>query len=671
MRFLLVILLLIVAAVAQNPAQPAPPIPGFDLTQLDRSTDPCVDFYQFACGGWMKTHPIPADQAGWGRFNELAERNQAVLHDILDQAAAAPHSPLEKKIGDFYAACMDTETINKKGLEPLTEALRRIDGMKTAADVPATIAYLHNNGIRVLFGFGASPDLKDASKMIATTGQGGLGLPDRDDYLKTDDRSVQRREAYIKHAQNMFVLAGDTPERAAAETRAVMEIETALATATMDRVKMRDPLNRYHPMTRREFVALTPAFSWDRYLSGIGAPSFDLVNVSAPDFVHAVEQVAGGSDLGAIKSYLRWHLLSNAASMLPDKFVEEDFAFNSKVLRGIEQQEPRWKRCTRATDRDLGELLGQPYVERTFGPAGKERTLQLVRLIKQMMEQDIKSLSWMTEATKQAALVKLAAVSDKIGYPDKWRDYSKVEVARGEAIGNLRRSSNFEFHRQLARIGQPVDKTEWGMTPPTVNAYYSPPNNNINFPAGILQPPFFDKDGDDAVNFGGIGAVIGHELTHGFDDQGAKFDGQGNLRNWWSEQDNKEFQQRTGCIADEYSSFEPLPGLHVNGRLTLGENTADNGGLRLAYMALQALLQGKTPQTLAGFTPEQRLFLGYGQIWCQNARPEGLRLQVQTNPHSPGRFRVNGVVQNMPEFQKAWNCKAGQPMVRENACRAW
>ncbi len=671
-RLMAVFVFLCVLAVANVVAQGGEQkIPGFDLNQLDRTADPCTDFYQFVCGGWMKAHPIPADQSSWSRFNELSQRNQEVLHEILEAAAKQPKNALETKIGDFYAACMDTDAIDRKGLAPLADLLRRIDSIKTAAEVPAAVALLHNNGIRGLIVFGAQPDLKDASKNIASTGQGGIGLPDRDDYLKTDERTVAKREAYAKHVQKMFELAGDAPERAAQEMKSVLAIETALANATMDRVAMRDPANRYHPMTRAELAALTPAFSWDRYLGGIGAVGFDKVNVSSPGFLKGVNEVLQSQPIGDVRSYLRWHLLNGAVAMLPDKFINEDFAFNSKVLRGVEEMEPRWKRCTRYTDRDLGELLGQPYVKKTFGPAGKQRTLEMVKMIKQAMEQDIKSLDWMTEETKKAALAKLALVSDKIAYPDKWRDYSKLAVSRSDAMGNILRSSNFEFHRNLERIGKAVDKSQWGMTPPTVNAYYNAANNNINFPAGILQPPFFDKDGDDAVNFGGVGAVVGHELTHGFDDQGAKFDGQGNLRNWWTQSDEAEFKKRTGCIADEYSSFEPLPGVHVNGRLTLGENSADNGGLRLAYMALQSMMQGKTPQTLAGFTPEQRLFLGFGQIWCGNQRPEAVRLQVQTNPHSPGRFRVNGVVQNMPEFQKAWSCKTGQPMVRENACRAW
>jgi endothelin-converting enzyme/putative endopeptidase len=649
-------------------------IPGFDIDALDRSIDPCVDFYRFACGTWMAKNPIPGDESRWGRFNELALRNREVLHQILEGVAAPnpKRSALEQKIGDYYASCMDENAISALGVKPIQSDLNRIAAIKDRTGLIDTVAYLNTVGVRGLFGFFPMADMHDATMTIANVDQGGLSLPDRDYYLKIDPKTVETREKYLAHVQKMFELLGDKPETAAAEAKTVLSVETELAKAAMDRTERRDPNKRDHKMSVAELQALAPNFEFTRYFAGVSAPKFETLNVGNPEFFKSINTVLNTVPVADWRVHLRWHLLRSSASMLPKPFVEEEFNFWRHYLAGQKEMEPRWKRCVASTDMHLGEALGEIYVDRTFGVEGKQRTLKMVEAIEKAMGDDIRSLAWMTDTTKQAAHGKLAKIANNIGYPDKWRNYSTVKVVRGDAIGNMRRAASFETQRQINKIGKPVDRKEWGMTPPTVNAYYRPSNNDINFPAGILQPPFFDSHMDDAVNFGGIGSVIGHELTHGFDDQGAKFDPVGNLSNWWSPQDLAEFQKRSDCIADEYSGFVAVAEVHLNGRLTLGENTADNGGVRLSYMALQDRLK-TNPQTslIDGFTPEQRFFLGYAQIWCQNVTPENSRMLAKTDPHSPGQYRVNGVVVNMPEFQKAFSCKAGQPMVSANACRTW
>lgn len=647
-------------------------IPSFDVTALDRSADPCVNFYQLACGNWVKNNPIPPDQSSWGRFNELAEHNRLVLRAILEDAAkATQRTANEQKIGDFYSACMDEAAINRKGVAVLKPEFDRINALKDKAALPALIAHLHRGQISVLFDFSSFPDFKNAKEMIAAADQGGLSLPDRDYYLKTDPKSVEQQKAYVEHVTNMFKLLGDSPQKAAAEANTVMTIETALAKGSMDQVARRDPLNIYHKLTEQQWQALSPSFSWPQYIAGIGAPSVSSLNVVNPDFFKALEQELHDVTLDDLKTYLRWHVVHSDASMLPDAFVNESFNFYGKTLRGAKELQARWKRCVSFTDGELGEALGQAYVAKTFPPEAKERTLKMVHALEEALRQDITNLPWMTDATKKQALIKLDAIRNKIGYPDQWRDYSTLKIERGDALGNVLRANEFEVERQIRKIGQVRDTREWVISPPTVDAYYDPTENDINFPAGILQPPFYDFKGDDGVNFGGIGAVIGHELTHGFDDQGRQFDKDGNLTDWWTAEDAKAFEQRAQCLVDEYSNFVAVDDVHLNGKLTLGENTADNGGLRIAHMALQSALAGKQPEKIDGFTPEQRLFLGWGQIWCQSMTDQTARLQALTNPHSPGRYRVNGVVRNMPEFQKAWNCKPGQPMVPENACRVW
>ena len=660
---------------ASSDQKPATRPKSFDLSAMDKSVNPCEDFYEYACGTWRKNNPIPSDQARWGRFNELAEYNRQFLHNILEKASAndPKRTPVMQKIGDMYQSCMDESTVNAKSSTPLKPELDRIAAITSKDQLIETIAHLHSLGVPALFNFGANSDLHNASMEIANVFQGGLGLPDRDYYSDTDAKSQDTRQKYLTHIANMFVLLGDDQAAAQKEAQAVMEIETKLADAAFKRVMMRDPKNRDHKMKVTELEALAPNFKFDRFFVASGAPSFTEVNVVPPDFFQKVNGVIDSIPLDDWKTYLRWHAVHAAAPTLSDPFVNENFSFYGQYLNGQKELQPRWKRCVQVTDGLLGEALGQPYVKETFGTEGKTRMLKMVNALEESLGADIQQLDWMTPETKKQALVKLHAITNKIGYPDVWRDYSSVQIVRGDFLGNVQKARAFEVKRNLNKIGKPLDKKEWGMTPPTVNAYYSPAENDINFPAGILQPPFFDKTEDDAVNFGGIGVVIGHELTHGFDDQGSKFDAEGNLTNWWTDADRAEFEKRTGCIADEYSSFVAVEDVHLNGKLTLGENTADNGGLRVALMALRKQMahDAKTAQTKDGFTPEQRFFLGFAQIWCQNATPESSRLLARTDPHSPGQYRVNGTLQNSAEFAKAFNCKAGQKMVSANACHVW
>jgi putative endopeptidase len=675
-RLLLVFLLLAALAMFAQTDSTTKPAPGFSIDNIDKTLDPCVDFYQYACGNWLKKAEIPADQSAWVSFVELDERNLVTLREILEKASAndSGRSPIEQKVGDFYSSCMDEKTVDAKGLDSLKPELDRISTVSDKATLIDAVARVHLAGPNPLFNFYSNSDLHNADQVIAYIDQGGLSLPDRDYYIKDDARMTEMRKHLGEEVTQMFTLAGQSPRQAAESAQTVLRIETALAKDSMDRTLRRDPKTRDHKMTREAAVALAPNFYLDRYFAATGAPSFSELNVSNPEFFKQVNGVLESESLDNLKIYVSWHLLRGTAPWLSQPFVDASFKMR-QALTGQKQIQARWKRCVELTDNSLGEALGQKYVEVTFGPDGKQRMLKMVDALEQSLDTDIQGLSWMTDETKKQAKIKLQAIRNKIGYPDAWRDYSSLTVVRGDLLGNFLRANEFESKREIAKIGKPLDRKEWGMTPPTVNAYYSSSYNEIVFPAGILQPPFFDKKMDDAVNFGGIGLVIGHELTHGFDDQGRKFDPQGNLHDWWTPEDGKEFEKRVSCVADEYSSFVAVDDLKLNGRLTLGENTADNGGARIALMALERMIAedktGKEGEKIDGYTPEQRFFLGFARVWCEKRRPESARMQVTTNPHSPGKWRVNGVVQNMPEFQQAWGCKAGQPMVSANACHVW
>jgi len=640
---------------------------------MDESLDPCEDFYQYACGSWLAENKIPPDESRWSRFNELVERNREILRDILEQQASRgeERTPIEQKIGDYYASCMDEEAIEEKGLAAVEDGLARIDSIDSREDLIDTVIHLHRIGVNALFRTDSVEDFKDATRVIAEVDQGGLGLPDRDYYFREDEKSVETRKKYVEHAGRMFKLAGASEQEASQAAGKVMEIETALAEGSLDRVSRRNPENVYHKWPAAKLAGHAPALGWERYFDGVGAPEFESLNVAVPEFFAKVEELMGKVPLADWKIYLRWRLLSASAPLLPEAFVNEDFSFYGKTLQGTQQLKPRWKRCVSYTDSGLGEALGQEYVERTFSPEAKQRMLELVGALEKALEEDIRKLDWMGAETKSRAIEKLHAVTNKIGYPDEWRDYSRLKIVRGDALGNSQRANTFDFERRLGKIGKPVDKEEWFMSPPTVNAYYHPLHNNINFPAGILQPPFFYEEMDDAVNLGAIGVVIGHELTHGFDDQGRKFDAQGNLEDWWTGKDARRFEERAECFEKQYAEYLAVDDVKLNGKLTLGENTADNGGARIAYMALRDLLEGQPRKKIEGFTPEQRFFISYGQIWCMHMTDEAARMRAQVDPHSPGRYRVNGVVSNTPEFHTAFECEPGDAMVRKQICRVW
>lgn len=642
---------------------------------VDKTVNPCTDFYQYSCGNWMKTQQIPPDQSSWGTFPELAERNRAIMKGILEKAAVdnPQRDSIDQKIGDYYESCLDEKTVDAKGLEPLKPELERIAAVQDKKALIDSIARVHMIGPNPLFNFYSQPDLHNADMVIAYIDQGGLSLPDRDYYLKDDAHMTKIREQYADYATKIFTLSGQTPEQAAKSAKTVLRIETALAKASMDRTARRDPKTRDHKMSSDEASQLAANFQLATFFADVNAPNISELNVSNPEFFKQVNQLLESEPLDAWKTYVTWHLLDGTAPWLSQPFVDANFKMQ-QALTGQSEIKPRWKRCVAAVDDELGEALGQRYVEQTFGAEGKQRMLKMVQALEKSLSEDIQSLSWMSDETKKQAQVKLSAIHNKIGYPDVWRDYSSVKIVRGDLLGNFLRANEFEARRDVNKIGKPPDRKEWEMTPPTVNAYYSPPRNEIVFPAGILQPPFFDKSADDATNFGSIGVVIGHELTHGFDDQGRKYDPQGNLRDWWTAEDGKKFEERASCVANEYSGFTAIDDLKLNGRLTLGENTADNGGARIALAALHQMVNdksGKAAQKIDGYTPEQRFYLGYARIWCELRRPELSRAMVTTNPHSPGKWRVDGVVQNSTDFEHAFSCKAGDAMVSQNACRVW
>jgi putative endopeptidase len=659
---------------ASSGAEDKPASWGFETANLDKTCKPCDDFYQFAMGGWMNSNPIPPEYPSWGTFAQLADKNQQNLKLILEAAAAAKAAPgsNEQKIGDFYASCMDTAAIEAAGTRPLETDLARIATLKSAADLPTLTESLHSRGVGVLFRFNSTQDAKDSTQVIGAAFQGGLGLPEREYYLKQDDKSKSLRDAYTKHVAKMLELLGDSAEQSAAEASTVLKIESALATASMKNTDLRDPDKTYHKMVVADLKTLTPNFSWEAYFKAVGHPELKEINVGQPEFFRALDSLLVATPIEDWKAYLRWHLVHSAASGLAEKFVAEDFDFSGKTLTGAKEIQPRWKRCVQATDRVLGEALGQVYVQKHFPPEAKARALEMVHNLIAALHQDLQTLPWMGSETRAQASAKLAAFALKIGYTDKWRDYSTLKIDRRSYAADQMRGAEFDFARRLNKIGKPVDRTEWGMTPPTVNAYNNSSMNEIVFPAGILQPPFYDPKADDAVNYGGMGAVIGHEITHGFDDHGSKFDGKGNLKDWWSPEDLKNFKARAACVSDQFDGYVVDGDLHQNGKLVLGESIADLGGLTIAYAAYEKSLEGKPrPPEKDGFTPEQRFFLGWAQVWGANQRIEYARLMANTNPHPLPRFRANGPLSNMAEFAAAFACKKGEAMVREQTCKIW
>jgi len=662
-------------AAAQSPLQNLPYTPSLDVTAMDRSANACADFYQYSCGGWLARNPIPADQASWSVYGKLYEDNQRFLWGILDSLArnSAGRSANQQKIGDYFASCMAETAIEQRGRTPLAPTLAAIDAMTSARELPALLARLQldNGGDEFLFGFTSAQDFADSKAVIAFANAGGLGMPDRDYYTDSDKRALTLRQEYRRHVARSFALLGDSAAAAAQHADTVLRLETQLAQASLTRVELRDPYNLFHKIDRAGLEHLTPHFVWDPFLNALGLSGVNTLNVSQPKFYAALDQLLASTTLDDLKTYLRWHAVHAASPFLARRFEAERFAFFDHTLRGVPQQQPRWKRCVRQVDALLGEALGQEFVARTFGPKLKDATLLMTRQIEQAMHDDIEALPWMSAATKQQALAKLAAVVNKIGYPDRWRDYGSVAIARGDYFQNAVHAIAFESHRQLNKIGKPLDRAEWQMTPQTVNAYYDPQMNDINFPAGVLQPPLYDPRMDDAPNYGNTGGTIGHELTHGFDDQGRKFDAAGNLKDWWSDKDAKQFNERTQCIVDQYAKYVVVDDVHINSRLTLGEDVADLGGLILAHMAWRVQTAHETLTGRDGLTPEQRFFVGYAQWACENQRPENLRLHAKTDEHSPGRYRVNGLVVNMPEFAKAFSCPVNAPLAKKNPCRVW
>ena len=661
---------------ADMPLARLPYTPVLDLTAMDRTADPCVDFYQYACGGWQKNNPIPGDEASWGVFQKMAQDNQRVLWGILDRLATqtGDRTVSQQKIGDAFAACTDDRLTQRLGATPLKPTLDLIDGMRTNKDLPAVLAALQLNSgdDGFLFSFGSAQDFADSSRVIAFASQGGLGMPDRDYYTKGDARSRELREKYVAHVTRMFQLLGEPAGDARRHADTVMSIETALARGSMTQVELRDSRKLFHPASERRLQSLTPAFDWRSFLARVGLPDNDRFNVNQPRFFQTLDFQLRQRKLDEIKTYLRWHAAHISAPFLSRPFVDENFQYFRRELRGVTAQAPLWKRCVTLVDSQIGEALGQEFVKDNFSPELKAKTLHMTTQIQAAMDGEIRGLDWMGPQTKARALEKLHGIVNKIGYPDRWRDYSALEIRRDDLLGNVQRGDAFEMRRQLARIGKPVDHSEWQMTPPTVNAYYDPQMNDINFPAGILQPPLFDARLDDAPNYGNTGGTIGHELTHGFDDDGRQFDARGNLKDWWTPKDAAEFEKRTTCLTDQYGQYIVVDDVHINSKLTLGEDLADFGGVVLALIAWKAeMAEHPAPQSIDGLTPEQRFFIGNAQWACSNDRPEQLRLLAATDPHSPGKYRVNGVVANFKEFEQAFACRPGQPMAPVHRCHVW
>ena len=664
------------APAAATPLTKLPYTPVLDVASMDKSVDPCVDFYEYSCGGWRKANPIPADQSSWDVYGKMTQDNRRVLWGILDKLATQTdgRTVSQQKIGDAFAACSNDGLTQQLGARPMKPEIDLIEGMKSKKDLPAVLAALQLNSgdDGLFFGFGSSQDYADSSRIIAFATQGGLGMPDRDYYLKTDAKSKELRDKYVAHVARMFQLMGDNAADAKSHADTVMSMETALAKGAMTRVEQRDPRHMFHPADERKLQAYTPSFDWKSYLTGLGIAGNERFNVSQPKFFQTLDFQLRMRKLDEIKTYLRWHVAHVSAPFLAKPFSDENFDYYRHTLRGVTQQPPLWQRCVVLVDNQIGEALGQEFVKENFSPELKAKTLHMTQQIQVAMESEINHLDWMGPQTKAKALEKLHGMVNKIGYPDKWRDYSALDIKRDDLLGNVQRGDAFEQRRQLAKIGKPVDHSEWGMTPPTVNAYYDGQMNDINFPAGVLQPPLFDAKLDDAPNYGNTGGTIGHELTHGFDDEGRQFDAKGNLKDWWTKKDAAEFEKRTTCLTDQYGKYIVIDDVHINSKLTLGEDLADFGGLVLAIIAWQAeLAEHPSPATIDGFTPWQRFFIGNAQWACSNERPENLRMNASIDPHSPTKYRVNGLVANFKEFEQAFSCKPGQPMAPVNRCHVW
>ncbi|HEX8952985.1 MAG TPA: M13 family metallopeptidase, partial [Polyangia bacterium] len=661
-------------AQAAPPEAPAAPVEtGLDETAIDPSVNPCDDFYQYACGNWLKRTEIPADKAQWGRgFSVIDERNEAELHNLLEEAAKGQlQTAYADKLGALYGSCMDEAAIEGSAPTELKQQLKRIDIVRDLSSLQKEVARIQLTIGSPMFDFSQQQDFKNATEVIGALDQGGLGLPDRDYYLSTTGKMPELKKAYQAHVEKMMTLAGEKPEQAKKSAETVLKIETALAQASMSRVDRRDPNKIYHRLDLAGIEKTAPKWSWKTYLKEMGVPEVTQLNVTSPEFFAALNKMLTTTPMTEWKTYVRWHLVHSAAPTLSKAFVDENFAFYGKTLSGTAELEPRWKRCTKSVDRMMGEALGRAFVEKTFGAEGKERTQAMVREIEAAMSADLDGLKWFDDATRTQAHEKLTAIANKIGYPEKWRNYDALEISHDSYFVNAMRADEFESRRQLAKIGKPLDRTEWGMSPPTVNAYYDPSMNEMVFPAGILQPPFFNRAAVKPVNYGAIGMVMGHELTHGFDDEGRQFDAKGNLRDWWSQPVGKEFDARAQCVVDQYNGYVAVDDLHLNGKLTLGENIADLGGLKLAHAAYVKARGGVEAQKIGKWTDEQLFFLGTAQSWCMKRRPETARMRVTTDPHSPAQFRVDGPLSNLPEFASAFQCKAGDKMVRKTQCTIW
>jgi len=678
-RFLLAlaVILLVSSAFAQSPSAPALPYsPSLDVTSMDKTVDPCVDLYTYSCGGWQKKNPIPPDQTSWSGYGKLYQDNLIFLRGILEEAAAnkGDQTQAMQEVGDFYGACMNESAVNQRGLAAIQPKLDAIANLKSVRDFATFTA---NNtlpfGRTLLFEAGSGQDPDNSESYIADLDQGGLGLPNRDYYTKEDAKSKEIREKYVRHVQKVFELLGDKTEVAKANAETVMRMETAFAKSQWTPVERRNPYNLKNKMKMGDLEALAPNFDWVAYYREAKYPAFETLNVDAPKFYKQVNDSLSSESLDNWKAYFRFHVADSYSPFLSQPFVDENFSFYRAYLRGAKEQQPRWRRCVQYTDYNLGEALGQAYVQKVFSPELKADALDMVNRIEEAMRERIGQLDWMSPETKKQALIKLAGIRNKIGYPDKWRDYSSIKLVQTDFAGNVERAGSFELHRQINKIGQPVDHGEWDISAATVDAYYNPQMNDINFPAGVLQPPLYDRKMDDAPNYGNTGGTIGHELTHGFDDEGSQFDAKGNLKDWWTKEDREKFDARTKCVDDQYSSYVAVDDQHINGKLTLGENVADLGGEILAFQAWQEKTKSMNLQPVDGLTPEQRFFVGFAQWDCANERPDDIRVRVATDPHSPAKFRINGVVVNMPEFAKAFNCKAGQPMVKaaDQVCRVW